>query len=98
MDEAILREVREETGYHSYEAPIKLGEFFVNPATQTNKVITYLIKDAVKLYEQDLDEYEEIDVYLFDYKELDVDEAIKQNRIKTQLFTVNAFYMAKDYY
>src|SRR5690625_2074846 len=34
-EEGILREVREETGFTSETKPMKLGEFMVNPATQT---------------------------------------------------------------
>jgi 8-oxo-dGTP pyrophosphatase MutT (NUDIX family) len=94
-EEGILREVREETGYTSKTKPVKLGEFMVNPATQNNKVITYLIMGAYKEYEQDLDETEEIDVYEFDFNSLG--DLIRTNQIKTQLFTAHAYYMAKDY-
>src|SRR6185312_13276482 len=41
FENAIVRELREETGFISEEKPILLGEFYVNPATQTNKVITF---------------------------------------------------------
>ncbi|MFC0189479.1 NUDIX hydrolase [Fictibacillus aquaticus] len=94
-EDGILREVREETGYTSRMKPIKLGEFMVNPATQTNKIITYLIKDAYKEYEQNLDETEEINVYEFDFNSFG--ELIRRNQIKTQLFTAHAYYMAKDF-
>jgi ADP-ribose pyrophosphatase len=94
-EEGILREVKEETGYTSMTKPIKLGEFMVNPATQTNKVITYLIMDAFKEFEQDLDDTEDIDVYLFDFK--DLGDLIRTNQIKTQLFTVTAYFMAMDF-
>lgn len=65
----------------------------VNPATQNNKVITFLIQDAYKQYEQDLDEFEDINVSLFEFDELGY--LIKTNQIKTQLFTANAYAMAK---
>jgi ADP-ribose pyrophosphatase len=93
-EEGILREVKEETGYTSMTKPIKLGEFMVNPATQTNKVISYLIMDAFKEFEQNLDDTEDINVYLFDFKNLEA--LIRTNQIKTQLFTVTAYFMAKD--
>lgn len=92
-EEGIIREVREETGYISRMKPIKLGEFMVNPATQTNKVVTFLILDAYKGYEQDLDETEEIDVKLFSFDE--IEEMIRNQKIN-QLFSVSAYYMAKD--
>ncbi|WP_251009806.1 NUDIX hydrolase [Bacillus sp. ISL-39] len=94
-EEGILRELREETGFTSSIMPIKLGEYMVNPATQTNKVITYLITDAYKESDQDLDDNENIKVHLIDF--LEFGKALKENSIKTQLFTANAYYMAKDF-
>ena len=94
-EEGILRELREETGFTSSIRPIKLGEFKVNPATQTNKVITYLIVDAYKGSGQDLDENEDLRVHLYDFN--DLGKAIKENSIRTQLFTASAYYMAKDF-
>jgi ADP-ribose pyrophosphatase len=94
-EEGILREVREETGFTSMMKPIKLGEFMVNPATQNNKVITFLIMDAYKKFEQELDETEDIEVQLFDFT--DLGPLIRTNQIKTQLFTAHAYFMAKEY-
>lgn len=94
-EEGIIREVREETGYTSKRAPIKLGEFMVNPATQTNMVTTYLIRDAYQAYEQDLDGTEEITMELVDFE--DFGRMLRENHIKTQLFTAIAYYMAKDF-
>jgi ADP-ribose pyrophosphatase len=94
-EEGILREVREETGFTSRVKPIKLGEFMVNPATQNNKVITFLIMDAYQEFEQNLDATEEIEVRLFDFSNLG--DLIRTNQLKTQLFTAHAYFMAKDY-
>ncbi|WP_409271932.1 NUDIX hydrolase [Neobacillus sp. SCS-31] len=94
-EEGILREVREETGFTSNTAPVKLGEFMVNPATQTNKIITYLIQGAYKASEQTLDSTEEIQVKLVDFKNFG--RLMGSGEIKTQLFTASAYYMAKDY-
>lgn len=92
-EEAIIREVREETGYTSTTPPVFLGELYVNPATQTNKVISYLITDAELTTEQELDDTEEIDVHLLDYN-------IMSKKIKTgeinHLFTVTAYYLSKE--
>lgn len=94
-EEGILRELREETGFTSSIRPIKLGEYMVNPAIQTNKVITYLIIDAYMESDQDLDDNEDIKVHLFDF--IEMGKALKENTIKTQLFTAYAYYMAKDF-
>ena len=94
-EEGLIREVREETGYVSSTKPILLGEFLVNPATQNNKVKTYLLINAYKKYEQDLDDTEEIKIKLIDFQE--IGNLIKKNQMKTQIFTVNAYFMAKDY-
>ncbi|MDW0112009.1 MULTISPECIES: NUDIX hydrolase [Sporosarcina] len=92
--EGIVRELREETGYVSMQQPILLGEFLVNPATQTNKVITFLIKDAYYAFEQDLDETEVIDVKRYPFES--VEKMIRERQI-TQLFSVSAYYLAKNY-
>ncbi|MEY9974726.1 ADP-ribose pyrophosphatase [Lysinibacillus sp. RC46] len=93
--EGILREVKEETGYISKIKPILLGEYFVNPATQNNKVITYLILDAYKAYEQDLDDTENIEVNLIGFDSFE--SLFKNKKILTQMFSISAYYMAKDY-
>lgn len=92
-EEGILREIREETGYTTMEQPILLGEFMVNPATQNNKIKTFLIMDAFESSEQQLDDTEEIDVKLIDFDELGC--LIRNREIQTQLFTASAYYMAK---
>ncbi|QFF99185.1 NUDIX hydrolase [Psychrobacillus glaciei] len=93
-ENAILREVREETGFITEKEPILLGEFYVNPATQTNKVITFLIVDAYKAFEQELDPTEFIDVHLVDLNDI---ECMIANGEINQLFTVSAYYMSKSY-
>ncbi|MFF2753099.1 NUDIX hydrolase [Psychrobacillus sp. NPDC058041] len=93
-EEAILREVREETGFITEKKPILLGEFYVNPATQTNKVITFLLFDAYNAFEQELDPTEFIDVDLVDLNDM---EMMINNGEINQLFTVSAYYMAKSF-
>lgn len=92
-EDAILREVREETGFISDEKPLLLGEFYVNPATQTNKVITFLIIDAFEAFDQELDPTEFIDVHLVDLHDM---EAMIATGEINQLFTVSAYYMSKS--
>lgn len=67
----------------------------INPATQNNKIKTFLLQDAVKQYEQDLDETEQINIKLIDFELLG--SLIKTNEIKTQLFSASAYYMAKNF-
>ncbi|MFQ3544077.1 NUDIX hydrolase [Halobacillus rhizosphaerae] len=94
-EEGILREVREETGFISKHRPVKLGDFMVNPATQNNRIKTYLILDAYREYEQDLDETEEVKVVLLDFEKMG--SLIGGCEINTQLFTAHAYFMAKVY-
>lgn len=93
-EEAIRREICEETGYVSEQELIPLGEFMVNPATQTNKVITFLMTDAKHTYEQELDETEVLDVKHYPFQSI---EEMIQNKEITQLFTVTAYHLAKNY-
>ncbi|UTR10089.1 NUDIX hydrolase [Evansella sp. LMS18] len=94
-EEGLIREVKEETGYTSLKKPIFLGEFMVNPATQNNKVKTFLFLDAFKAYEQDLDETEDIKVVLFDFDRFG--NQLTTAKVKTQLFTSNAYLLAKNH-
>lgn len=94
-EEGILREVKEETGYTSSKRPIFLGEWMVNPAIQNNKVKTFLLLEAYKAYEQNLDATEEITVKLYNFD--DFGKQIMTNSIQTQLLTANAYFMAKNY-
>jgi ADP-ribose pyrophosphatase len=51
--------------------------------------------DAYKECEQKLDPTEDIEVRIFNFN--DLGDLIRTNQIKTQLFTANAYFMAKDY-
>ena len=94
-EEGLIREVKEETGYTSKKKSVFLGEFMVNPATQNNKVKTFLILDAYKPDEQHLDDTEDIKVRLLDFDRFG--KLMLENKINTQLFTSNAYLMAKNY-
>ncbi|MCM3710166.1 NUDIX hydrolase [Sporosarcina luteola] len=93
-EDAVRREVREETGYVSEQELIPLGEFMVNPATQTNKVITFLILGAKRTHEQELDATEVLEVKHFPFDRMG--EKIRDKEI-TQLFTVAAYHLAKEF-
>lgn len=93
-EEAILREVQEETGYTTDSSPILLGDFYVNPATQTNKIYSYLLVDAYLISEQQLDPTEFIDVKLVNLEDM---KSLILNRDIEQLFTVHSYHMAMSY-
>ena len=91
---AILRELREETGYVPERAPILLGSYYTNPANATNQVHTFLITGAEKKHGQHLDDTEEIEIVTHPFEE--VDAMIGRGEI-SQFFTVAAYYLAKNY-
>lgn len=93
-EQAIVREVREETGYVSDKKPKLLGEYMVNPATQTNKVISYLIEDAYQRHEQALDTTEHEHVTVKTVPLHDIEPMIEKGEIN-QFFTVSVYYMVK---
>ncbi|MGZ3809733.1 MAG: NUDIX hydrolase, partial [Bacteriovorax sp.] len=76
------RELEEETGYTSSNWR-HLGKLDVNPAFMTNSCETYLALDAVKTSEQNLDPFEEIDVFLEDVKK--IPQLVKSGEINHSL-------------
>lgn len=92
--DAISREVLEETGYTTATAPIFLGEFYVNPSVQNNKVFSFLLINAEKTSEQLLDENESIEVYKVKFDE--AKEMIKNQKIN-QMFSVLSIYLSFEY-
>ena len=81
--------------FASFVKPILLGEYLVNPAVQNNKITTYLITDAFKSTDQQLDDTEEIEVKLIDFEEFG--NLIMNQTIVTQFFTASAYHMAKSF-
>jgi ADP-ribose pyrophosphatase len=61
--EAARRELREETGYSS-ERMIQVGCLSPNPANQTNLIYSFLALDAEPVHAQELDDGEDIQVFL----------------------------------
>ncbi len=92
--EAILRELKEETGYASDEQPVQLGRFATNPALANNWISTFLLRNVYKASEQQLDDTEDIEVLLVPFAE--VAHRILQGEI-TQSFTVAACLVAREY-
>lgn len=83
------RELEEETGYTSSNWSY-LGKVDANPAFMSNSCATYLAMDAIKTKAQNLDPFEEIEVFLED--ELLIHELIKKGEI-THSLVVAAIYL-----
>ncbi|MCB0365117.1 MAG: NUDIX hydrolase [Bdellovibrionaceae bacterium] len=66
---AAERELLEETGYQAGRW-MDVGFHFPNPATQQNKLHTYIAFECVKVQEPHLDPYEDLSVRLMPLKEL----------------------------
>ncbi len=62
MQEGARRELLEETGYDSKNMQW-VASHYPNPALQTNQMHTYIAHDCVKVKEQELDEFEELELY-----------------------------------
>ncbi len=77
-EEAIARELMEETGYQfsSFE---NLGKISANPSTNTNLLHMFLARGGKKIAEQKLDENEEIEIVLLSIEELK--QLVKENKI-----------------
>jgi ADP-ribose pyrophosphatase len=78
LEDAIAREVLEETGY-SFTSYEYLGRISPNPSTNSNLLHMFLAKGGKKLAKQQLDDNEEIEVM-----ELSIDELkqlIRENKI-----------------
>ena len=56
------RELLEETGYDSKNIEL-VASHFPNPALQSNQMHTFLARDCVKVQEQQLDEFEDLELY-----------------------------------
>ena len=65
---AAKRELLEETGYAG-EKLIEIGKVCADPASYTNLTYSFLALDAEKVSNQNLDDTEEIDVFLFSFEE-----------------------------
>lgn len=78
LEEAISRELLEETGYifSSYEY---LGKISANPSTNSNLMHMFLAKGGKKVASQELDHNEEIEIELATAEELK--QMLKENKI-----------------
>lgn len=69
-EHAAFRELREETGF-SGERPVLLYSCYPNPATQTNHVYFYLLRNCKKDYDTQFDASEDLRTHLLPLSKLD---------------------------
>ena len=91
FEEAIARELEEETGYVSDRRPIRLACLYTNPATSNNRIHSYLMMNVRKSGGPHLDTTEEISVHLVPLDS--IGSMISQDAIN-QLFSVACLQMA----
>ncbi len=91
---AVVREVAEETGYSTSQSPIYLGSFYPNPATSNNMAATYLLLDAHRQQDQNLDATEDIVVTTVPFVEFG--RMIREGQV-SHLFSALGYFLAKDY-
>ena len=89
FQEAIARELLEETGY-SFSTFDYLGRISPNPSTNTNLLHMFLARGGKKIAEQALDENEEIEVILLTIDELK--QLLRENKIIKSMHVSCIFY------
>jgi 8-oxo-dGTP pyrophosphatase MutT (NUDIX family) len=88
-EEAVARELLEETGY-TFSAFEYLGKISPNPSTNSNLLHMYLATGGKKTAEQSLDHNEEIEVVILEMEELI--ELLRQNKIMQAMHVSCIFY------
>ena len=78
LEDAIARELLEETGY-SFKTFEYLGKISANPSTNNNWMHMFLTTGGVKTHDQKLDHNEEIEVQLHSIDELK--SMVEENKI-----------------
>jgi ADP-ribose pyrophosphatase len=78
LEEAIMRELLEETGY-TFDSYEYLGKVSANPSTNNNLMHMFLAKGGKKTSSQQLDHNEEIEIELVSISELK--QMIRENKI-----------------
>lgn len=89
LEEAVAREVMEETGY-SFSSYEYLGRISPNPSTNSNLLHMFLAKGGKKVAEQELDGNEEIEVVLMSVDELK--QLIRENKIVQSMHVTCIMY------
>jgi 8-oxo-dGTP pyrophosphatase MutT (NUDIX family) len=89
LEEAIARELKEETGYE-FEAYEYLGRISANPSTNNNWMHMFIARGGVKMGDQELDHNEDISLHLMDKTE--VEELLRNYEIKQAMHATALFY------
>jgi 8-oxo-dGTP pyrophosphatase MutT (NUDIX family) len=89
---AAVRELREETGYAG-DPVVHLGTVQPNPAIQSNRCATYLIRNAVRVGDLQLDPGEDIEVSTMPLR--DVPRAVADGRIRHALVVCALWWHAQ---
>jgi 8-oxo-dGTP pyrophosphatase MutT (NUDIX family) len=93
FEEAIRRELLEETGYEFDEIK-SLGKISANPSTNTNLMHMFLAMGGRKTKEQALDFNEEIDVFEISFDELM--QLIDENKIMQSMHLSTIYYALRS--
>jgi ADP-ribose pyrophosphatase len=88
-EEAIKRELLEETGYEFNSIEL-LSNLWPNPSTGNNKVRCFLARGGRKVTSQDLDPHEEIVIELYSIDE--VKQLLAGNKIMQAMHVAGLFY------
>jgi ADP-ribose pyrophosphatase len=88
-EEAISRELLEETGY-SFDSVEMIGKLAANPATANNYTYFFLARGGEQVAIQKLDETEDIEIVVFTMEE--VKGLVRQQKISQALHTSCIFY------
>jgi len=88
-EEAIRRELMEETGY-IFDEVKSLGKISANPSTNTNLMHMFIATGGKKIKEQSLDHNEEIDVFELNFDELM--QLIDENKIMQSMHLSTIYY------
>jgi 8-oxo-dGTP pyrophosphatase MutT (NUDIX family) len=89
LEEAVRRELREETGY-TFGSVEYLGKTSANPSTNNNWAHFFLATGGERTQEQDLDHNEEIEIYLYTVDELR--QLLRDNGIVQSMHVTALFY------
>lgn len=89
LEDAIARELREETGYQfaSYEY---LGRISANPSTNNNWMHMFIARGGEKISSQELDHNEDIEIYLMNKAQ--VEELLYAHQIPQAMHATALFY------
>jgi ADP-ribose pyrophosphatase len=88
-EQAIARELREETGY-VFDSIEEIGQVSPNPATSTNYMHMFLARGGKKVAEQNLDATEDVEVLIHTVEEFK--QMLRENKIVQSLHITTAFY------